>query len=100
MEYILKYIIENPKYIQFFRNTLNCDEIFFQTIIMNFDYEFNVKNNYLRYIDWNSNLAGSPRYLKRMDIIKALNSNNVFARKVNSEEIWEFVRQRLEGSKN
>ena len=63
MKFILSYIENNKKYIEFFKNSIYPDEMFFQTIIMNSKYSKSIVNNNLRYIDWSEKKA-SPKTLQ------------------------------------
>jgi hypothetical protein len=51
--YILKFVDTEKKIVKFFKNTINPDESFFQTIIGNSSYKKNIKRN-LTYTDWSA----------------------------------------------
>ncbi|WP_255993625.1 beta-1,6-N-acetylglucosaminyltransferase [Clostridium perfringens] len=87
--YILDFLRENPRYIEAFKNSFCCDEIFFHTIIFNSefkDYVYDAKDKSnicfqaLRYIDWKSG-PDYPKILNEDDFDKMLKSECLFARK-------------------
>ena len=80
--YLLKYISENPCFIDRFKHTHCSEEIIFQTIIMNSPYAGNVVNNNLRYVEMQ---GSSPKILKAEDYEKIINSDRLFARKMAKE---------------
>lgn len=55
-EYVERFISVNPNVVNFFRNTLIPDEMFFQTIVANSPFKENVRSN-LTFADWS---AGGP----------------------------------------
>lgn len=81
---ILKFLKDNPKYLRYFKYTRCADEIFFQTLIINYLKDIKIKNQLLRYIDWQTG-PDFPRILKIEDFDKMINSNFIFARKVNEK---------------
>ncbi len=94
MKFILSYIENNKKYIEFFKNSIYPDEMFFQTIIMNSKYSKSIVNNNLRYIDWSEKKA-SPKTLQYNDIDKALKSKSYFARKIDSVQLIDYIEDNL-----
>lgn len=66
MEYILEFTEKNPKYVQFFHNSLCADEIFFQTLILNSHFKSHVINDYKRYVDWSEGLS-NPKVFTTKD---------------------------------
>ena len=94
----MNYLKNNNEYYEFFKNSLCPDEIFFHTLIMNSPFAKNVENNNLRYIDWSVKNMGSPKQLNKNDIDLAIESNNIFARKIeNLEECKYIIEQLKEG---
>jgi hypothetical protein len=59
--YILDFAKHNPAFIDFFKNTFNPDESFFQTILGNSRFQSAIVRN-LSYTDWNKG-GGSPAYI-------------------------------------
>lgn len=83
VEYILKFISENPRFLSFFSRSFGPDELVFQTIMLNSKYKANVNNDNLRYIDWSKpgDVPLSPVLLTTDDAEKLLQSKALFARK-------------------
>ena len=95
LEYIMNYLKNNNEYYEFFKNSLCPDEIFFHTLIMNSPFAKNVENNNLRYIDWSVKNMGSPKQLNKNDIDLAIESNNIFARKIENLEECKYITEQL-----
>lgn len=84
--YIFNYLEANPSYITFYYNTFVPDESFFQTILLNSDFfRKKIINNNLRYIDW-VNGPTYPRILAKEDLKKIIESDCIFARKIEQTE--------------
>lgn len=80
IDYVRKFIAQNPRTVQFFKHTYIPDELFFQTIIMNSPFKHNVVNDHLRYIDWSRDRE-MPANLNKNDFQKIYESHCLFARK-------------------
>lgn len=94
MSYILNFIDNNKAYEKFFKNSIYADEMFFHTIILNSKYKKDIVNNNLRYLDW-SEAKESPKVLSESDIDLAINSNNIFARKIEDINILKYIDKKL-----
>jgi len=81
--YILDYLLDRPQIEKFFRHTWGSDELFFQTLLYNSDYQSDMVNNNLRYIDWSEGKP-SPKTLTMQDADALLNSGKLFGRKFSS----------------
>lgn len=79
--YILDFLEENKKYRNRFLYTRACDEIFFQTILLNNSVGLKLNNRSLRYIDWTSGPT-FPKILNIDDIDLLINSDTLFCRKI------------------
>jgi len=79
IEKIFEYLESDKKYIKRYKLTRCSDEIFFQTIIHQIK-GLNIKNECLRYIDWESG-PEYPRTLRINDYEKIMESKYLFARK-------------------
>lgn len=98
-DYILDYLSENPSYLKSFENSICCDEVFFQTIVFNSDFNFFYipfnKSNHnfkaLRYIDWRTG-PDFPRTLDENDFEEMKNSECIFARKINEKVDLEIYK--------
>ena len=82
------YIVNQTKILRYFKHSYCADELFIQTIIYNSKYKDNIyleknnKTNSFRYVDWNK---GNPAIIKEEDYNDVIKSNNLFARKFNSQ---------------
>lgn len=94
VDYILNFIKENEGYLNAYKYSLCCDEVFFQTIVMNSKYKKNIYNldsenednlMSLRYIDWSS----GPEYPKVLNVedLKYLKSTECIIARKFSEDI-------------
>jgi hypothetical protein len=85
INFVLGYLKNKSNLIDFFRHTINVDEIFFQTILMNSPLKDTVINDNLRYIDWSKKGKPLPAVLTIDDVDLLLNSQKLFARKFDIE---------------
>lgn len=81
-EYLVNYLQKNKNVKRFFELTWGSDEFVFQTILFNSEYQKDIVNDNLRYIDWSEKKA-SPKTLTINDLSTLLNSGKLFARKFN-----------------
>jgi hypothetical protein len=81
IQYILRFIRKNPRFVDFFKYVDIPDELFFQTILMNSPLAECLVNDDLRYIEWRDMNSGSPALLGREDFDKIAASPKLFARK-------------------
>lgn len=100
VKYIMTYCENNPSFLNAFKKSLCGDEIFFQTILANSSFKKNIyllNNNCdlsqkaMRYIDWHSG-PDYPKTLNANDFDKMLQSNMLFARKLNKDINFEALR--------
>lgn len=89
---ILRYLVENPSFLKKFKYTSCADEIFFQTLILNFIKNLTCENNNLRYIDW-SNCESSPHIFTIRDFPKLKESPALFARKFDCTLDSEIIKE-------
>jgi hypothetical protein len=85
LKYIIDYTDSHPKFFNRFRYTAVACEIYFHTIIMNSPFKDNVIDSDLRYIIWNTKdgiALESPRVLDENDYNNIVNSDAIFARKI------------------
>lgn len=94
LDWILKYVNENPKYIAFFKHGVCVDEIFFQTLAKMSPYADRIVNEHLRYMIWGG-ISGGPNVLCENDFDKMINSNNVWARKFTDIEVIKKLCKKL-----
>jgi hypothetical protein len=99
VNYILDYVNRNPEIINFFKNTLCSDEIFFQTLLMNSKYKNSVINDNLRFIDWSTSDISHPSFQTVANADKLLESTKLFARKFDTEideAILDIIDRRMQ----
>lgn len=84
MEYILEFLKRHPDYIERFKYTSCCDEVFFHTIAFNSPLFGSIENDDLRYVDWKRKYPEEslPRILDENDYDDIISSNAIFARKI------------------
>lgn len=78
---IVEYLHTNPKLFNRFKYTFCADEIFFQTIIMNFVNNIYIENDSLRFTSWEKN-SSHPNIIRMVDYEKLKKSHALFARKI------------------
>ncbi len=81
LEYVFKYMSENPGFLGRFKYSFCSEEIFFQTILLNSPLRGNIINNNLRFIVWEERNGNFPANLDDSDYESILKSNSLFARK-------------------
>lgn len=84
VQYIQRFLEDNPVVRRFFRYTWGADEIIFQTILFNSPYKDRLVNNNLRYIDWSEGKS-SPKILKTGDLPSLKASQKFYARKFDTD---------------
>lgn len=85
--------LETKKFTDYYINTLIPDESFFQTLLMNTSFDWNIINDDKRAIiwvnDWDIKLR--PKTFKKEDIDFLSLENNLFARKFDDNEDAEII---------
>ncbi|WP_426369755.1 beta-1,6-N-acetylglucosaminyltransferase [Pseudocolwellia sp. HL-MZ7] len=100
IDYIFTTIEKNSDIMKFFQNSFCCDEIIFQTILMNsefknsiykiFDDDYDDNRMSLRYIDWKSG-PEYPKILHKKELQKEFPLDSFFIRKVDSQIPLDFI---------
>lgn len=93
MNYILKFLEDHPKYLQYHQHTFIPDEFFFQTILLNAKDErllSSITNNNMRFVQWKDEKA-HPQTLRINDFQQLLASDALFARKIDPEKDEEII---------
>lgn len=98
--YIVSFLQDNQAYVDRFRYTSCCDEIFFHTIMFNSPLKDSIVVNNLRYIDWKPKYVGEhlPRTLDETDIAELKKSKALFCRKIHpqmSKEVINWIKHRI-----
>ena len=83
--YAIDYMRENPNVFRFFKMTWGCDEIVFQTILINSHLKDRVINDHLRYIRFKRGNA-NPDILTMDDAKILVDSGKFYARKFDTEK--------------
>jgi hypothetical protein len=99
--YVLHYIVSNPEYVRFFRDTRFPDESFFQTILVNSDFVHTLSPGEAKgvisgnhYVRWSEDMGrGKPCVLKEDDFDALVASEACFARKMDEIESVALVRR-------
>ena len=85
VEYVLKYVNDNLKYVRRFRLSHCSDEIFFHTILFHQADLLNIeKYNSLRFVEWRPKRKTEtlPLVLDEREYVEIINSGVIFCRKV------------------
>jgi hypothetical protein len=93
VEWIIDYLQKNPQYINFYRNCLNPDESFFQTLVMLSPWADDTTDflTYVRFLEG----ANSPEYLGFKEMQQAYQSKYCFMRKIDLKKLSEVERKLL-----
>ncbi len=99
VSYILNFTGQNEWFLRRFRHTRVCDELFFQTILMSFDYQnkHTIVNDDMRYVDWTSG-PPYPIILRMADYEKCMGSGKFFGRKFDSGTDMSVITKILEAT--
>lgn len=98
---LAKYLVKMEQDIQrIFKNTLNGDELFIQTLVYNSSFKDNISQpNYnnschsnLRYVVWEND---TPKYFKEADFDSLQSSDELFARKFSMQESGQLIEKIL-----
>lgn len=83
---ILDFVDAHPDYRAYHRHTLSADEVFFQSILAGTDFaeRHEVVDHSLRFTIWPER-ASHPRILTRADLPAMMSSDDLFARKFDSD---------------
>ena len=84
LDYILNFLSDHPQYLKYHKYTFVPDEFFFQTILLNSaDKKLlaSMTNNNTRFIQWKEG-KGHPETLRIHDLQNIMQSDKLFARKV------------------
>lgn len=91
LEFILEFVRNNKKFVDFFRYTLVPDEMFFQTIILNSHYKSKLVNDCLVRIEWSVEKRPHPLVMTKLDFAALSKSQKLFARKFDTDEDVEIL---------
>ena len=89
LEYFIKFTEKVPWYRNRFNYTTCCDEVFFNTILINCERKWNICNTDLRQVEWNNLDEGElpPHTLNNSDFKNLRQASNcLFARIINPKK--------------
>jgi hypothetical protein len=92
VDYVLRFIDENPSVVRFFENSYIPCETFFQTILGNSDLRSTLIDEEVHYVEWSHPNDGTPKTLT--DPASALASGKWFARKWESTDALDEIDRR------
>jgi hypothetical protein len=84
-KYLLEFLDSHPEVTRFFKYSWGADELIFSTIIYNSPFKEKIRNN-LVYVDWSGQTHGHPRILGVEDYDRLVQSDKLFARKMDMEK--------------
>jgi Core-2/I-Branching enzyme len=94
VEYIVGFVKNDRKYVNFMKHTFLPDEMFFQTLLLNSPLRSTIVNNDLRYIDWEKANPTPPATLMVEDFESLRQSSALYARKFDLDrdtEIFDLI---------
>ena len=91
LEFILEFVRNNKKFVDFFRYTLVPDEMFFQAIILNSHYKSKLVNDCLVHTKWTVEKRSHPMVMTKLDFATLSKSQKLFARKFDTDEDVEIL---------
>jgi len=96
LEYVFKYMKENPRFLNRFKYSFCSEEIFFQTVLLNSPLRENIINNHKRFIVWEERNGNFPANLDDSDYRNITETDAFFARKFEypvSGNLFEKVKE-------
>ena len=100
MEWMKTFLHEHPKYVNFFKHSVCCDEVFFATLIRYSPYQDKIMNENLRFMVWNDRVTGGPKELEKKDVDTMVGSKCVWARKIVTLEVVNLIQEKLSRIEN
>lgn len=93
VNYVFKYLEDNPRYIKEIKYSYVGEEFFFQNILMHSEWSERVHNDTLIYDIWSDD-RGHPAELDMRDLQDIVASDKFFARKVSEKNsvLWDEIR--------
>ncbi len=82
-KYIVDFLDQHPEVAKFFKLSWGADELIFSTILYNSDFKDMIEDNFI-YVDWSEGKA-HPKILKTHDYNALINSDKLFARKLDTD---------------
>jgi hypothetical protein len=85
MDYLLQFLEDNPRVVNYFKYCWGADEFIFSTVIFNSPFRQHIVDN-LMYVDWTGRTDGHPRVLLSSDLPALQTTEKLFARKFDIEK--------------
>lgn len=98
LEYVFRYMNENPGFLPRFKHSFCAEEIFFQTILMNSPFGKDIVPHNMRFIVWEVRNGNFPANLDESDYEDITKSDALFARKFEypvSEKLLTKIKNRI-----
>lgn len=90
---IIEYVVNNIHWNRLYESLYDTkipDEIFMQTLLLNSPFKDRIINNNKRFILWQLKNGNYPAYLDETDYDSIINSNCIFARKINNDKSFKL----------
>ncbi|MBR8836292.1 MAG: hypothetical protein DSM106950_20295 [Stigonema ocellatum SAG 48.90 = DSM 106950] len=100
IQYINSFVMNNPRFVNYFKSVFIPDELFFQTVVSNSHFKDCIFDDDLRYVDWEHPNPTPPAILCKSDFDTLVNSPKLFARKFDitrDAEILDIIDQKILG---
>lgn len=91
LQFVIDFTHQNPAFLKRFNFTFCAEEIYFQTVLLNSVFATRIRNDNLRFVDWESGKGGYPAYLDETDYEALIRSNKLFGRKIKSAYLKELL---------
>lgn len=88
--YLLDFFKKHPEIIRFYKYCWGADEFIFATTLYNSHFKNHLQDN-LVYVDWRGQTNGHPRILRETDYDKLIQSEKLFARKLDSPDSEKLI---------
>lgn len=98
VEYLQRFIEDNPAFVRFFRRAYAPDESFVQTVLLNSRYRNSVVSDHLRYSEWRPEYWPHVTILGAADFPKLERSDRLFGSKFDTRldaDILDLIDRRL-----
>jgi hypothetical protein len=97
VDYIDRFVQQNPAYLRYFKTVFIPDESFFQSIVSNSPFKDRIVSDDLRYADWDNPNPSYPRTLETTDFDRLVASSKLFARKFDdrSLDLLDLIDRRI-----
>ena len=95
VEFLIRRLDTSPHIVKFFTYSWAPDELIFQTLLFNSEYQKDIVGDNLRYIDW-SDHKQNPKLLTTEDFNTFMQSGKFFARKfMENDKVLDMIDERI-----